>query len=67
MPKANPIAHDYMHGRWGHNLVWRPDPGGLTGSATGWGLGIEIGHVILMKGPHGGRFSVPGQEHRVRA
>lgn len=52
--KKLPLAHDYTKRTWGHDYTWTPDEGsgGHTGTAIGWGFGIEVGHILLLEGPN---------------
>jgi len=43
------LTHDFNRSRgWGHDVVWRPEEGGLRGQATGWCEDIREGDYIIL-------------------
>ncbi len=44
-----PKLHDYTKRFWGHDYTWMPnDDGGVTGTAMGWGYGLETDDYTLL-------------------
>lgn len=43
-------THDYTNREWGHDYsIQKINDGGLSISATGWGVGIKSGDYIIIK------------------
>ncbi len=58
VPAEPEIAHDYSNGYWGHDYaIHRVVDGGKRLCVSGWGRGIEDGHVLFlaMRTNHDGR------------
>jgi hypothetical protein len=59
----SPYIHDYTEETYGHDVVFRPRPGGLEGFMHGQGDGVEVGHIIRYPiGQHIAHFRV----HRIQ-
>lgn len=46
---TEPKTHDYTKRGWGHDYIFRPIEGGMRGSMSGWGVGIESGDYLLLQ------------------